>query len=412
MHRWLCRCWIALALAPVACTSTPKKNASIPATIPAKDPNKPFWAADSPASPAASIPGRGADLINTPANDPEISGVLAGRVVDAYNRPVKAGSIQVVEMASFAPRPPTEVELDPDNQGRFYIRGLQPGRTYRLIARSRGDEKLLVGEVQVRPPDSRLVIPITEDFASGATPALPGAPEPLIPKRSVQAHPPDGSPNAGLGAPRAGDPGVRPDTGASPSGRAALPTPAPPPAGGLAIGADDSRRSGIEPQSFTATPPVAPPAPFTPSCVVQGGRLRNLVLNDLDGQPWSFAQHRGQLVLLDFWGTWCGPCVRALPEIVRLNSQYGDRGLEVVGIACERSGPADAARRVRQTQSRVPGLDYRILLSEESGRCPVQTQFQISAYPTLVLLDSEGSILWRGHDVSEAERVIRKRLGF
>jgi thiol-disulfide isomerase/thioredoxin len=149
---------------------------------------------------------------------------------------------------------------------------------------------------------------------------------------------------------------------------------------------------------------------MTPSCLVQSGHLRYLSLNDLDGQPWDFSQHRGRLVLLDFWGTWCGPCVRALPEVARLNSQYADRGLEVIGIACEKVGPVEGARKVRQKQSQIDGLNYRILMADEYGRCPVQSQFQIASYPTLVLLDSDGTILWRGNDVSEAERQIRKRL--
>jgi hypothetical protein len=65
---------------------------------------------------------------------------------------------------------------------------------------------------------------------------------------------------------------------------------------------------------------------------------------------------------------------------------------------------------VRQKQSQIDGLNYRILMADEYGRFPVQSQFQIASYPTLVLLDSDGTILWRGNDVSEAERQIRKRL--
>ena len=112
-----------------------------------------------------------------------------------------------------------------------------------------------------------------------------------------------------------------------------------------------------------------------------------------------------------FLGHVVSPCVRALPEVARLNSQYADRGLEVVGIACEKVGPAEGARRVRQNQARIAGLDYRILLADEYGRCPVQSQFQITSYPTLVLLDSDGTIVWRGNDVSRSRAaVIRKRL--
>ena len=121
--------------------------------------------------------------------------------------------MQVIEMASTAPRPPTEIELEPNNQGRFYIRGLQPGRTYRLIARSKADGRLLVGEVQVRPPESRLLIPVSEENASGTTPALPSAPESLNPRRPTagagaiqwcEVHRADPPAEAGLGAPRGG----------------------------------------------------------------------------------------------------------------------------------------------------------------------------------------------------------------
>jgi thiol-disulfide isomerase/thioredoxin len=325
-------------------------------------------------------------------------------------------------MSSTAPRPPTEIELEPNNQGRVYIRGLQPGRTYRLIARTKADGRLLAGEVQARPPESRLLIPVSEDLASGTAPALPAAPEPLNPRRPTPAPspanppPPDLPADAGLGAPRTGDTTPRPDPPAenppASSARFRGPTPAPPPPGLPAIGADDGRRSAIEPQSYTASPATRNPSPMAPSCLVQAGHLRYMALRDLDGQVWDFSQRRGRLVLLDFWGTWCMPCLRALPEVARLNAQYADRGLEVVGIACEKVGPVEGARRVRQTQGRIPGLDYRILLADEYGRCPVQSQFQIAAYPTLVLLDADGSIVWRGNDVAEAERVIRKQLAY
>ena len=53
-------------------------------------------------------------------------------------------------------------------------------------------------------------------------------------------------------------------------------------------------------------------------------------------------------------------------------------------------------------QNKVPGLDYRILLADDTNL--IQNQFQITAYPTLVLLDSDGVIVWRGSDAAEADR--------
>src|SRR5262245_36439801 len=208
---------IALALAPAGCTTPQKKKASPPVNVPSANGNRPFWADNG--SPTASIPGPGRDPINTPANDPEVSGILAGRIVDSYQRPVISGSVQVIEMASAAPRPPTEIELEPSNQGRFYMRGLQPGRTYRLIARTKADGRMLVGEVQAGPPETRLLIPVSEEFASGTTPALPGAPEPLNPRRPAPAAngpSSESSGDAGLGAPRSGAPDARSDSPADP----------------------------------------------------------------------------------------------------------------------------------------------------------------------------------------------------
>jgi thiol-disulfide isomerase/thioredoxin len=124
-------------------------------------------------------------------------------------------------------------------------------------------------------------------------------------------------------------------------------------------------------------------------------RLQDFALNDPYGRTWAFHQHRGQLVLLDFWGTWCMPCVRAIPHIKQLQAEYGQSGLEVVGIACERASGPERSRRVQEAITKYQ-INYRVLLGEEYEECPVQQKFHIESYPTLVLLDSNGKILWRG----------------
>jgi thiol-disulfide isomerase/thioredoxin len=164
----------------------------------------------------------------------------------------------------------------------------------------------------------------------------------------------------------------------------------------------------IQPQSFTV--PAASVA--RPACLIANNRVQYLSLPDVDGGVWDFAQHRGRLVLLDFWGSWCGPCMRAIPKLVELQSHYRDGGLEVIGVACEQGPPAGYARKVRDARQRLPSINYRLVLADEYGRCPVQSQFRITQYPTLVLLDGDGTILWRGgaEKVHELEQILRRRL--
>ncbi|MFO0808006.1 MAG: thioredoxin-like domain-containing protein [Gemmataceae bacterium] len=389
--RGISRLALLIVLGLAGCTSVPKKSGP-PASVPNRKPsNEPFWAdpTNSPKNaPAASIGGtNSSDPFAQPGNDPELTGILAGRLVDGSGRPVSSAAIQVVAAGSGGNAAPQEVELDPANKGHFYIRGLQPGRTYRLIARSRLDGRMLAGEVQARPPETRLLIPLSEELAGATTPPLPAAPA-MPPGRgtgtSLVRPAPLPGPTAELGAPRGGTsefaPAATPSTG------------------------------GVEPQSYSV--PAVTPSPTVPSCLVSAGRLQYMSLRDPDGQVWDFSQHRGKLVLLDFWGTWCGPCLRSIPELIRLQSTHRDRGLEVIGIACERGSSAENARRVRDKSRQIAGLNYRLVLADEEGRCPVRAQFRIESYPTLVLLDGDGTILWRGGSgqAADLDRVIRERL--
>jgi thiol-disulfide isomerase/thioredoxin len=424
-----CLSLLAVCAGLAGCRSlSPKSKAPPPASVPrggaaGGGSGAPFWAApNAPRGPGpASVPGAGngptGDPVAQPGNDPEVSGILAGRVVDGFGRSPGSAFIQVGLVGDAAPAP---IEVETVNQGAFYIRGLQPGRTYRLVARARVDGRLLVGEAVAKPPAVTLLIPMREDLAGASTPPLPGAPQPPRGRPAsggpAPVPPPDApwpsNPAAELGAPRAGGPAFGPvaqpeqvattPPAAPPRASIPGPTPVPPAVPGLPSTAP------IQPQSYSTAP-----APTTPACYIANGRVHSLSLADLNGGTWDFSQRRGRLVLLDFWGSWCVPCLKAIPDLVRLQSTYGGQGLEVIGIACERGPAYDHARPVRMVRQKIPSINYRLLLAEESGRCPVQAQFQIRQYPTLVLLDADGTIVWRGgpDQMRTLEQIIRRRLG-
>jgi thiol-disulfide isomerase/thioredoxin len=168
--------------------------------------------------------------------------------------------------------------------------------------------------------------------------------------------------------------------------------------------------------------PSVPPTPATsvvptvvPSCVLTGQVLVNFALNDIDGQPWEFRKHSSRLTLIDFWGTWCTHCVNAVPHLKLFQEYYGNYGLQVVGIAYEDGTLPEQMQKVNRVRQRL-GINYPLLLGGDTYTCPVRTQFNVKAYPTLVLVDETGRIIWRGQGldkqhIAELDQLIRQRLG-
>ncbi len=59
---------------------------------------------------------------------------------------------------------------------------------------------------------------------------------------------------------------------------------------------------------------------------------------DLDGKDFTLASYAGDVVILDFWATWCPPCKRAMPHLQDIHEEYGDQGIHVVAVATDQQG--------------------------------------------------------------------------
>jgi thiol-disulfide isomerase/thioredoxin len=137
-------------------------------------------------------------------------------------------------------------------------------------------------------------------------------------------------------------------------------------------------------------------------------RIEDFRLPDLQGRPVRFQDFDADLILLDFWGTWCQPCLRSVPHLVDLQKRRGGKQLRVVGIACEREDatPAQRAAGVAKAAQKL-GINYTVLVSSLDGDCPLQKALHVRAYPTLILVDRQGRILWQDQG---ATRVTLSRL--
>ena len=99
------------------------------------------------------------------------------------------------------------------------------------------------------------------------------------------------------------------------------------------------------------------------------------------------------LILLDFWGSWCKQCKESVPHLAELQAKFGGKRLQVVGIASERAIDRESASQRGQERPTTLGIKYPVLVSSMDGSCPVQKGLQVKFYPTMLLLDRNGRLL-------------------
>jgi len=122
----------------------------------------------------------------------------------------------------------------------------------------------------------------------------------------------------------------------------------------------------------------------------------------LDGTPFNQKSLEGQVVLVDFWATWCGPCIAELPNVLEQYKKYHARGFEVVGISLDEDKQAlvDFV-----TERKIP---WPILFEQAEGsgwNHPMATRYGISGIPTVILVGRDGRVVSldvRGEKLGEA----------
>jgi cytochrome c biogenesis protein CcmG, thiol:disulfide interchange protein DsbE len=121
-----------------------------------------------------------------------------------------------------------------------------------------------------------------------------------------------------------------------------------------------------------AAPALAEPAP-------------DFLLKDIDGVSHSLANYRGQVLLLNFWATWCVPCKREAPSLVRLHD-LGNPGLAILGIAL-----SDAEPNVRAFVDQQ-NIAYPVALDHDDPDDAVAALYGVDSIPTNVIINGDGEL--------------------
>jgi thiol-disulfide isomerase/thioredoxin len=133
-----------------------------------------------------------------------------------------------------------------------------------------------------------------------------------------------------------------------------------------------------------------------------GPEVPDFAFVDFNGARRTLGEFRGRYVLLDFWGSWCGPCRREVPYMKAAYEQFKSRGLEVIGMDYEQGATEQQVRAYLQQQ----GVTWTFA-TPDSVKDVIMNQFQISSFPTLWLVDREGRLLETRSAMLRGEQLAR-----
>ena len=125
------------------------------------------------------------------------------------------------------------------------------------------------------------------------------------------------------------------------------------------------------------------------SSFMTGAEAPDFAQNDPDGNPIKLSELRGKVVLVDFWASWCGPCRRENPNVVRMYNKYKDQGFEILGVSLDKTKNA-WLKAIEKDQLTWPHVsDLRGWKNE------VAQLYSVTSVPATILLDREGRIIAR-----------------
>lgn len=118
-----------------------------------------------------------------------------------------------------------------------------------------------------------------------------------------------------------------------------------------------------------------------------GGTAPDITLMTPDSTELSLSSLRGHYVLLDFWASWCGPCLREVPNVKAIYDKYHDKGFEIYGVSLDETpGPWKAAIKKNE-------MNWHHVSSLKGWDCPTAKRYNVTGIPRMYIINPEGKII-------------------
>lgn len=126
-----------------------------------------------------------------------------------------------------------------------------------------------------------------------------------------------------------------------------------------------------------------------------------------EGGKLALADVKAEVIILDFWASWCGPCRRENPNVVRMYNKYHEKGLEIVGISLDKAGQKNRwLKAIAQDK-----LTWKHLSNLKGWQEPIAQLYGVRSIPATYILDGDGKIIAKNLRGQALENKVAEILG-
>jgi len=140
------------------------------------------------------------------------------------------------------------------------------------------------------------------------------------------------------------------------------------------------------------------------STLVEGAKFPDFDEKDVDGKPFNLAAYKGKVVLVDFWATWCGPCIAELPNVMKAYEKHHPKGFEIVGISLD----SDKSKLEKFTKEK--NMTWQQYFDGQGWNNKLSGKYGVNSIPATYLLDGEGKIIAKDLRGDDLETAVAKAL--